>query len=263
MKKQIIRNRAGLSAAAFFSLLLFLNPTRTWAAGRARVTDEAQLLDSGEEAEIQEKAQSMANEWGYDFLVYTTEDAGGKSSGTCAEDYYLDNASQDNGIVYIIDMDNREVNLRTSGAMIDVLSDARIDRILDDAYEYVSDGEYADTFLVMLDDTQTYLEKPGDGSHGPGLLSIALIAAALGMAGGIIFFFSVMARYRMKTGTYRYDYRENGALKLNVQKDRLINRFVTHRHIERKPPEGHSGGGGSTHVGSGGHTFGGGKGRSF
>lgn len=76
------------------------------------------------------------------------------------------------------------------------------------------------------------------------------------------FFVSVRLRYQLKTGTYRYPYRQNAQLDLTERQDQLVNSFVTTRRIPKPSNNNGGGGGGSTTNSSGGGTFGGG-GRSF
>lgn len=61
-------------------------------------------------------------------------------------------------MVFLIDMDNREVTISTAGEAIYYLNDDRIDDILDNCYDYVVDGEYASCFSSMLSDAEYYYE---------------------------------------------------------------------------------------------------------
>ena len=61
-------------------------------------------------------------------------------------------------MVFLIDMDNREVTVSTAGEAIYYLNDDRIDDILDNCYDYVVDGEYASCFSSMLSDAEYYYE---------------------------------------------------------------------------------------------------------
>lgn len=88
-----------------------------------------------------------------------------------------------------------------------------------------------------------------------------VIAVALAAILSIAFYMITVSRYQLKSGTYKYPFREKASIKLTDKTDRLTNSFVTTRHIPKAPPPG-SGGGGSTTHSSGGGTFGGG-GRSF
>ena len=88
-----------------------------------------------------------------------------------------------------------------------------------------------------------------------------VISIVLALVLSLVFYFVTVSRYQLKSGTYKYPFREKSTIKLTDKTDRLTNSFVTTRRIPKSPPPG-SGGGGSTTHSSGGGTFGGG-GRSF
>ena len=245
--------------------------------------DQADLMSSQEEEQVRNKLLETAEETGWNLMVLTVDNAGGRQTQQVAEDYFMEHYTQDDGLVYLIDMDNREIYIATSGISIRYLTDSRVDTMLDHAFDYVGDGKYAGAFLKMLSDTQSYYrsgiqsgqynvdqdtgeidyyQEPEPKKVTPLEALISLIA---GLFGGGALAGTVLGKYRMKTGKYHYSFRDHSELKLKGREDTLVNRFVTTRHIPRNPPpSSHSSGGHSstTHTGSGGHTFGGG-GRKF
>lgn len=252
------------------------------------VYDYADLLTTEEEAELQSYAENYKNNWNMNFLVVTTDDSEGKSSMEYADDFYdaqFPEESEMDGAAYLIDMDNREIYLSTCGEAIRYLTDSRIDRILDEAYNYVADGDYYGTFRAFFDETDYYLNQgipqnqynydiesgerdyyyePYEKQKSITLFELVVaLAAALAAAGGTIGF--ITAKYQLKFEDFHYDAYTDSEVKLTVKSDRLVNKFVTHRRIPRN--DGHSGGGGggsrsSTHHSSSGRSHGGG-GRGF
>ena len=61
------------------------------------------------------------------------------------------------GLLYLIDLDNGEIYISTEGAALRPLTDDRLDRILDRAYEDASAGNYADSALTVLQDAQSFI----------------------------------------------------------------------------------------------------------
>ncbi len=55
------------------------------------------------------------------------------------------------GILLSIDMDNREIYVSTTGYAMKVLTDARVEKVLDAAYDSVADGNYAEGALGAID----------------------------------------------------------------------------------------------------------------
>ncbi|MFP9068780.1 TPM domain-containing protein, partial [Enterococcus faecalis] len=60
-----------------------------------------------------------------------------------ADNYLRDAVGNDqNGSVLLLDMGQREIYISTSGNMIDYLTDSRIDSILDDVYDQMTNAAY-------------------------------------------------------------------------------------------------------------------------
>ena len=227
-------------------------------AAESLVYDNADLLTVEEEASLQQYAEIYKETWGMNFLVVTTADVQGKSSMEYADDFYdakFPEASEEDGVLYLIDMDNREIYLSTCGKAIGKLTDAKIDKILDAAYAYVSDGDYYGTFVAFFEETEEQLQ-PRRITLGEAVVAFVAALAAAGITMGVI-----KAKYQLKFEDFHYDAYTDAQVYLSVKTDQLTNRIVTHRRIPKD--SGSSGGGGSsTHTSSSGRSHGGG-GRSF
>ena len=281
MKKRLF------SIFLLLAMLLCCGTVIANAAGFALVSDDAGLMTDQERTQLLAKAQKMADQTGYAFMIATTSYTGGRDSRTYGEEFYLNHTSLEDGIVYLIDMDNRRIQLVTSGALIYYMTDRRIEICCDDAYPYVSSGNYAGAFSVMLDNTKSYMES-GSGAdytqdedtgevvyfteeNQPKSITLmeSLMAIVAGLIGSISSALGISGSYKMKHKQYQYDYRNNHELQMGQRQDRMTDRRVATRaiprveHHDHSSSSGSSGGGGSTiHTGSGGHTFGGG-GKSF
>lgn len=244
-----------------------------------RIQDDAQLFSDSEVKKIEALAEEIQDQYQMNVFVMTCEDAGGKESNEVLEDTYesygLESNDEKGGIAFIIDMDNRELNLVTERDMIYYITDYREEKIYDAAQECASDGEYGAAMIAMLDQTLEYLEDgiPGnqyiyDTETGKivryrSLTSTDVLLAFL--AACLVAGISSAVLYRSYTVVkkYRYSSDRNASLTIKHQNDRLVNQFVTHRKIENDPPSGGDDGRTSTHQSSSGHTYGGGSGRGF
>lgn len=65
----------------------------------------------------------------------------------------------DDGCLFLIDMDNQEIYLSTSGTMMEYLTDHDVESILDDAFEQIIDGDYYGTFDTFFVSTGEVLEQ--------------------------------------------------------------------------------------------------------
>lgn len=252
-------------------------------AAEKYVYDEAFLLTMEETEELEQMAGQFSERWGMDFGVATTDDALGKTSRDYADDFYdahFDISDERGGVLYLIDMDNREIYLSTCGQAIRYLTDERIERILDEAYAEIADGDYYGTFEAFFEATEEYLERgipsgqynydtetgERDYYQEPKIITrweimlavLAGAAAAFGTCGFIV------GKYRLKFEDFHYDAYTDSKISLSVNEDRLVNTFVTHRHIPKNDGHSSSGGGSgsSVHHSSGGVSHGGG-GRKF
>ena len=247
----------------------------------AQVTDAAGLLSSSEAEDITGQVEELEKSAKWDIMAVTTADAEDMSATEYAEKWFDEYTLLDDGVICLIDMDNRELMIRTFGQAIYYLTDDRVDKILDEAFDKAGKEDYHAAFTSMLkgvkeayqrgipDDQYTYDEKTGKiiGYYRDrkqitaGEIVFAVVAA---LAVGGIVMAVVVGKYRLKWGGYQYSYRENSHVELEKQNDRFVNQVVTHRRIPRQNTD-HSGknsGGGSrstTHTGAGGRRSGGGS----
>jgi uncharacterized protein len=252
-------------------LILFSLPV---SAQAATVDDQAQLFTAEQIQELEEQAAPLNEEIkGNVFIVTTATNT--EEPRDFADNYLRQQIGNDqNGSVLLLDMNQRQIYISTSGNMIDYLTDSRIDSILDDVYNQMTNQNYFEAAKAYLTETQEYVEDGVPGDHYRvdeetgevtryNTLTRLEIIVALALAAGasLAFYFITISKYQLKFKTYKYPFREKASLKLTDKTDRLTNSFVTTRRIPKSPPPG-SGGGGSTTHSSGGGTFGGG-GRGF
>lgn len=267
-----------MTAVVLLVLLLGMNVL----AQEQYVYDDAKLLSDAEEMELHGCAMLLGDDYGMKVLAVTTDDAQGKSAGQYADDFYdkcFPDAEDEDGVLFLIDMDNREIYVSTSGTAIRYLTDERIERILDEAYPYAADGDYYEAFLALLKETRSFFEKgipkgqyiydteTGEKEFyadqkrittGEFLFALIAALAAAGITAGVI-----VGKYQLRFEDFHYDAYTDSEVELSVNSDRLVNTFVTHRHIPRNENSGSSGTGrSSVHTSSAGRSHGGG-GRKF
>lgn len=260
------------------------------ASGKERVFDGAGLFQEKEKEAMEEAIASMREEMNMDVVIVTTADAEGRSAGQYAENFYVDGnfgtGKDYSGVLFLIDMDNRELYIAPVGTMNRFLTDKRWNAILDDAYAGASAGEYGASAEAFLSGVRKYYAAgiPGgqyNYDRDTGKISVyrsirwyeAAVALAVALFAASVPCISVLHRYSMKkerdrAENYLKAYRADCSFQFSANADHLINKTVTHVIIPRNNSGGgRSGGGGSssgrstTHS-SGGRSFGGG-GRKF
>ena len=247
-------------------ILLLASPVY---AEQKLVVDQAGLLTSAEIADLESTARALGEKYQMHIVIVTTDQAGGKSSMAYADDFfdyggYGAGAGRD-GILFLIDLDNRIPWISTSGSGIAYLTDKRIDSIMDDVYNFLNPDvhDYYGAANAFLSSTADFLAE-GIPHNSVSLLDSILAATSGGLL-GLGIFSGTKRQYRGKNTRPVFDYQKNGFVSMDIAADNLVNTFVTSRIIPQSTGGfGSSGpGGSSTHTSSSGRTHGGGGGRGF
>jgi len=247
---------------------------------KSYVYDYAGLLSADEISELDSQIADMREKTDWDIFAVTTYDAEGKSSMAYADDFYDECTVEDSdGILVLIDMDNREIYISTCGEAIRYLTDERFERVLDEGFYYVSDGDYASCLSAMLStaeyfydsgiqqDQHNYDVETGAVSEYRTLTWMEVVPVLfLAVGVGLAIYIIVVKSYSLKGGRYDYPYMKYGKIDIIDHEDYFIRQHVTHQRIQTNSGghsgSGHSSGRSSTHRSSSGRSHGGG-GRRF
>lgn len=273
--KNRIKKYVGLMAAVLTLGLNAVSYVSVAAAQEGNVYDDAALLTESEIAALNEDITSLQEASGWNVYAVTTADAMGKTTAAYADDFFDEHSpEQEDGVVVLIDMDNREITISTCGEAIRYLTDERIEAILDDAYTDVSNEAYGDCLDSMLDgvaeyydegiqsDQYNYDTETGEISRYRTLTVMEiLVVLVVAIIVGAVIYGVVVGKYQLRFGTYQYDFRDSGRVNLRVKEDRFVNQTLTHRRIPKQDGSGggHSSGRSSTHSSSSGRSHGGGS----
>lgn len=233
-----------------------------------RIVDYADLLTDQEEADLEELARLVRNDWDMDAVIVTVDSLDGKSAQAYADDYYDNNGygvgSSYSGVLLLIAMDTREWYISTCGDAIGIISDADVQLLFDAMSDHLSGGEYYRAFNRYLKalwehfgmESGNYDEGPVSTGEAPGIgVKGVLIALGVGLgAGGIglLILRSGMNTKRKQSGAA--DYLQKDSYHLRIHRDMFLYSRVSKT---RRPKDS----GGSTHRSSGGRSHGGRGGR--
>lgn len=259
----------------FLVVVLFftgiLTVTTVYAAnyqeGSKRVFDDAGLFTEDEIQRLETQLAKAIKEHQVDFAVVTTDNAQGKSAMTYADDFYYQHGlgydkPDGDGILYLIDMDNREIWLCTVGVVMDNFTESRVDKVLDAAYDEVRDGDYYDSAVEFIKVSEKYVNLDPNAKEPMTVGGILMrLVIALVVAGVAVFVMVSGAGGKVTVNSY--DFFEGSKEQMIHQNDRFIRKLVTTRVIPKADTKGGGGGGGfGSHMTGGGSSHGGG-GRSF
>ncbi|WP_195987251.1 TPM domain-containing protein [Clostridium sp. D53t1_180928_C8] len=248
-------------------LILILSSSFLVMANVNPVVDEAKLLSQDERNQLMESIEVFRKEYNMDAVIVTSNDLEGKKPRDYADDYYDYNGYglgyNKSGLLLLIDMDDRNIWISTSGDAIEYFTDDRIESIIADISKYLSNGEYFDACNIFLTDIKHYINNGipegqytySEEDNTVKIVLIALVSAAI-VAG--VTCICVVNSYKNSKSVSSTNYVDNNSIVFTKRRDIFVSTFTTKTKIEKNNNSG--GGGSSTHTSSSGNTHGGGGG---
>ncbi|MBR2787351.1 MAG: TPM domain-containing protein [Clostridia bacterium] len=223
-----------------------------------KIYDYADLLSDSEEKDLRKNVMDYIEETNFDMVIVTISENNKSSAMAYADDFYDYNkfgiGDSHDGILFLIDMDNRKMWISTTGTAIQVYN-SRIDSILDDCTPSIKNENYfecANQFIKSSKRAYTS-EKTSYWIVG---FSIIIVSSLL--VPTIFCIVKKMKHKAVKLAKNADTYLDRVSIKITHSSDRFIR-----SHTSRTPRStSSSSGGGGTHIGSSGISHGGG-GRSF
>ena len=270
IKRKVAFNVLFIIIFVFILNLVLIN------AEELKVFDDANLFTEEEITKLGEEANIISNNYDMDIVIVTTNDANGKTSREYADDYFDYNGfgvgNDSDGILFLIDMDNREAYISTSGIGIRYLTDERIENIIEGVLNSgLGDGDYYGGAMAFLSGTKGFLERgiPSDQYSEDESVkeenSLTFLEGIISLAsGGVVsagFFFRTKSKYKMKNPVKPLTFRENSIMNLVSQEEILLDTVTTHRIIPKASSNNSTSGKSTTHTSSSGKTHGGGGGK--
>ena len=209
------------------------------------VYDNAGLLYETELNAVSEELAALSEATGWDAAAVTVSDTEGKSSAVYADDFYSGLGYGDNGIIYLIDMDNREIYISTIGTASECLTDIRLENIFDTAAGYAAQGSYYRAFSAEIEMSLEYFKAgiPVDTGQAAAHIAVWITAFLVGAVSAACFAIHIYKAYSFKEIGEIYDYGANSRTNFTVNSDRLVNSFITtrirpRRRQNNRPPSG-------------------------
>lgn len=256
--------------------------------GSRRVFDDAGLMSESEISELEEIISGLRNAYNMDFVVLTSDDAPAGQSTAFADDFYdyngFGSGAEWDGFLFFIDMNNRVPTISTCGLMIRYVTDPRLNALLDTAYEYLVQEQYANAAAMTLRQLEGFITEgiPSDQYNADEYGNTDyynsdydtepvrqltggefLIALAAGLVAALIMYASVSAKYGLKGSTYNYNLSHNTEMQITDATDVYLRTNVVKVLKQRSVSSGSGGSRSSTHSSSSGRSHGGGSGRRF
>ena len=248
-----------------------------------KVYDFANLFTNSEESNLYSAINRFISNYNMDMVIVTINTNNKSSSMAYADDFYDYNdfgkGSTFDGLLFLIDMDNREMWISTTGEAILVYNDKRIDNILDNAYTYITSKKYFDCAKSFISSSSSYAAQgiPSDNKNHTidskgnyvkkpsSFIETLPIIPALFISFILSLITVLIARSKHKTikkASEANEYLIKNSINITNTKDTFINSNVSKIYDPPSSSSSSSSGGSSTHRSSSGRSHGGG-GRRF
>lgn len=228
-----------------------------------KVYDFANLLTDSEEKDVYYQVQNFIMEHDMDLAIVTIDSNNKGSQVEYADDFYDYNdfgiGSSRDGVLFLIDMQYRQIYMSTTGDAIQMYSDYRIDQIMNAIYQYMTDTDYFNGISNFIDELSYYasvgypeMDETSRLSVGQCLKYGAIISA---IATFIIMLVLVNKNKLVRPATTAREYLDKESVVVNNYGDIFMGSNTVKHKIEHSSS---SSGGSSTHSSSSGSSHGGG-----
>ena len=270
----------GIMICLLICTFLVMGSMAVWAdqtgavSGQPRVFDQAGLFSETEIIQLEEKIAQCRKSTKMDVVIVSAYADGERSAEEYADDYYdyggFGVGKKASGVLLLYYMDGPgqpggECYISTTGTMINMLTDERIESILDDVYGDLGNRDFAGAAEHFLEDVKAYVKEGVESGqytydrdtgeivryHSIRLYEVAIAMVIAGISAGSVCL-DIKKRYAMKQSSREVSnslqaYRAACAFHFSVAGDKMVNKYVRSVPIPRNTS---SGSGGRGHSGS-------------
>ena len=281
---------------AIFAVSLSLSSYATEIYEKTLFIDDAFLVEDTEEEIINQKLQELSEVYRLDMAILTVNSTDGQDITAFADDYFDHNGfgygKYADGIMLVVDMENREYAITTHGKAIRIFTDTKLYYLENRFIPYLSEGKYESAFITFYEGCVSAIDDYNlfyDNSYNDNYITVdeysyedyyktteekllsafSLNSIVFAVIFGILIAFIVIYILKNQLKSVRpqptaKNYIVPGSFSLTRQHDIFLYRNV--KRIPKPKNNGSSGGrtgmgGSSTHVSSSGRTHGGSRGR--
>lgn len=239
------------------------------AEGTVRLVDGAELLTEADRNAVSAKLDEISNRQKFDIVIVTVQALDDRTVVEYADDFFdyggYGFGENYDGALLLINMEERDWYISTSGYGITALTDAGIDWIGDEITAYLSEDDFYQAFTLFADHcdkfvTQARTGEPYDSGNLPKDPFDFAVNGIIAVAVGLLIAYIVVSSMKGKLESVKLqkaasNYVVPGSLNVTCAND-----FFLYRHVTRTVRENESSGS-STHTSSSGRTHGGGGGK--
>ncbi len=229
------------------------------------VIDDAELIDNDEQ--LSDRLNDIGEKYSMDIVIVTVDSLGGKTATAFADDFYDYNGYFDDGILFLLSMENRDWAISTKGYGITAFTDYGCDYIFDSMRDELADDDFEAAFDIFADQCEIFLEQAENGepfdvgntvkTTGSYLIVIG-VAVVVGLIAALIV--TLILKHQLTSVNFQKNadsYVDKKSVKITQNQNIFLYKTVS----KTKKESSSSGGGSSTHTSSSGSTHGGSSGK--
>lgn len=212
------------------------------------IIDNASLLTDEEVLELEAKSEEINKKYNFDVVILTVPDMSSEMPMTYSSNFFHNNGYNENGIIFLISMLERDWDISTFNYGQDVFTDDYgLDYIINNIVPYLSDGEYNKSFSKFLYYVDAFLLEAESGSpynldnkfiqKHTIMIFIAIVAFIISIVVLVLMGFSMNTKV---SENFAHEYVNGESINITERNDVFLYRTVTRT---AKPKEKSSSGG--------------------
>ena len=134
-----------------------------------RMDDGARLMQSVPVEALNARARELSILYEMDLVIVTRRGLGGKTPMEYADDYFdyggygwraaaTDDITAGSGMIFLLDMQERDIHISTKGEGMNVFPDSRVNRLVEAVKPQLGSGDYSGAFTRFLDEAEIRLK---------------------------------------------------------------------------------------------------------
>lgn len=216
------------------------------------VIDDAGLIENDEQ--LSDRLDDTGAEYDVDIVIVTVDSLGGKTPTEFADDFYDYNDYDDNGILFLISMEERDWAISTKGTCIADFDDATQSEIISKMRSSLSVDDFETAFDIFADCCEDTLHS----AKVTGIVIPLVVAVVVGLIAALIV--TMILKHQLASVNFQRNadsYVDKNSVRITQNQNIFLYKTLSKTRKESSS----SGGGSSTHTSSSGSTHGGSSGK--
>ncbi|MCI7803837.1 MAG: TPM domain-containing protein [Oscillospiraceae bacterium] len=216
------------------------------------VVDDAGLIDNDEQ--LSDRLNDIGSKYDVDIVIVTVDSLGGKTATEFADDFYDYNGYYDDGILFLISMEDRDWAISTKGSCIADFDDVTQSEIISEMRSSLSADDFETAFDIFADCCEDTLHS----AKVMGIVIPLVIAVVVGLIAALIV--TMVLKHQLTSVNFQKNansYVERNSVRITQNQNIFLYKTLS----KTKKESSSSGGGSSTHTSSSGSTHGGSSGK--